>query len=241
MIRRLSTIFVAAVLIGGGSAIADETPTVESLKEKAEADLKVETEKLKLKYLIALEKYQKSLAESGDLDGALAVKAEIDRAKEQEIKLNSGKVAKPSGSGSTSGSASGSKIILAGSDARLGNGTKYDRDRQLITGWSRYGAFAAWTLRDLKPGKYRATLHYRSGNLGGGVFAVRSSRGSGNFSIAGTGNWEDPKSQDLGQVYLSSSDHITVAALAGRNREIIYVESVELELIQSSSGSGSGR
>ena len=143
--------------------------TIQSLKDKAEADLKVEVEKLKMKYLIALEKLQKSLAAEGDLDSAVAVKKESARVNAVKVALlGKGKSSSPSDEGDGE-ETSGEKITLMAKDARLGNGTQFDQTRKIINGWSRYGAFAAWTLNNIESGKYKVTLNYYSGNLGGGL------------------------------------------------------------------------
>ena len=145
----------------GALAAADELDTVESLKQKAEADLGIAVENLKLKYLIALEKLQKKLAADGDLDGALAVKNEIGRANGQQPSLFG-----QAGAGAAEVVAGG-KLTLAAEEARLGNGTQLDSAKGLLKGWSGQGPSATWSLKATQPGTYKLTLHYRSGNLGG--------------------------------------------------------------------------
>ncbi|MGI9239285.1 MAG: hypothetical protein ACR2RV_00705 [Verrucomicrobiales bacterium] len=213
-----------ALASGHGQARAAELEEIKSLKEKAEADLSISVEKLRLKYLIALEKYQKKLAAEGDLDGALAIKSEIERATALKPSL----LASKDGSGS-SAAGSGATITLVSKAARLGNGTQFDAGNGLVKGWSRYGAFAAWTLKDIEPGNYTVTLNYRSGNLGGGVLSIRTSKQTEKFSIAGVGSWADPRTQEIGKIQLAASDHLTIVALQGNSREMVYVESVTLE------------
>jgi hypothetical protein len=232
MIRKLQAIsIVLAVLcfIGSQPVMAD-SEAIEALKQKAEADLEIAAAKLKMKYLIALEKYQKELAASGDLDGALAVKKETERISESKASLD-GTMANNSDAGTGTVPAGGT-IVLEGKDARLGNGTTFDKDRNLVKGWSRYGAFATWNLTEMKAGTYQVTLRFRAGNLGGGVVQVRTSRRNDKVSIAGTGSWEEPRTLNLGRIYMAAPEHFTIAALQGRSREMIYVESVVLELAQ---------
>ena len=215
---------IAALASGSLRARAAEQEAIASLKEKAEAELSISVEKLRLKYLIALEKYQKKLAGAGDLDGALAIKREIERAtalKPSLLASNDGEGSGAAGSGAT--------ITLTSKTARLGNGTQFDPGNGLVKGWSRYGAFAAWSLKDIEPGNYTVTLNYRSGNLGGGFLSVRTSKHQEKFSIAGVGNWADPRTHEIGKIGLAASDHLTIVALQGNNREMVYVESVTLE------------
>lgn len=208
-------------------AAADGLDTVESLKQKADADLGIAVENLKLKYLIALEKFQKKLAADGDLDGALAVKNEIGRANGQQ----------PSLFGQAGASAAevvaGGKITLAAKEARLGNGTQLDSEKGLLKGWSRRGASAAWSLTAIQPGTYKVTLQYRSGNLGGGILSIKAGPHDGKFSIAGVGSWEESRRFEMGKISLSPADQLSIIALQGNSREMIYIESVTLEPTKS--------
>ena len=225
-IQTLIALVLAASALSLQPVAAEDT--VNSLKEKAEADLKVEVEKLKMKYLIALEKLQKSLAEEGKLDAAVATKKEIERANATEVSLFARGTA---GGGSSAPQAEGT-ITLTAKDASLGNGTQYDSKRKLINDWSRYGAFASWKLSGIQPGTYKVTLHYYSGNLGGGVLSIRSSSASDRFSIAGAGKWDELRQYHVGKVRLNKDDHLTLAALQGRSREMIYVDSLVLEPVE---------
>ena len=81
----LATLSLALV----SNTLANPNPTQEA-KQKAISEFQLQAARLKLKYIIALEKLQKSLTISGDLDGGIAVKAEIERATdlEQSLELN---------------------------------------------------------------------------------------------------------------------------------------------------------
>ncbi len=218
---------IAFSLVAGSQATAAEPPSVESLKQKAEADLSIAVEGLRLKYLIALERLQKQFAEGGDLDAALAIKKEIDRANELKPSLFG-----TGGDDASGASSRGSTLSLSAKEARLGNGTQFDSGNGLVKGWSRYGAFAAWTLKDIEPGTYMVTLNYRSGNLGGGGLSIRTSKHDQKFSIAGVGSWADPRTHELGKLELAATDHLTIVALQGNSREMIYIESITLERVE---------
>ena len=235
MSYRIYSIFIALLLMGSPAVAQDK---IQELKDKAAADLKAETESLKLKYLVALEKLQKALAADGNLDGAVAVKNESKRASDEEIKLLT--VAPSSAAGTSSGTStetdtattgSGQQIVLLAKDARLGNGTQFEEKRSIINGWSRYGAYASWTLNNIDMGTYKVTLNYFAGNLGGGLLSVKTRGASDRISIAGAGKWDEPRQYVIGNVRVSDPDNFTIAALQGRSREMIYVESVVFEKI----------
>jgi hypothetical protein len=216
---------LALVATGAPIATADTDP-IESLKEKLEADFSIAAGKLKMKYLIALEKYQKSVAAEGDLDGALMVKKEIERANAHSISLSQG-----GGKGSQA-HADPDTITLNAKDAQFGNGTRYDPGRQIIAGLSRYGARATWVLDSLKPGQYKMTLNYMAGNLGGGTLSVRTSDDFQRFGIQGTGQWDELRTHNLGQFELSNPDRVTITALYGRGRDMVYIKSITIELVE---------
>ena len=218
-------LLILILLAGALQSAPGEVETVQSIKDRAAADFKVETDRLKMKYLIALEKLQNDLAKAGDLDAALAVKREREQADKQEVTLEADK---PVAGSKFTENLTGT-IILLPEDAALGNGATLDRNLGIIKGFSRYGAYAAWKIASFAPGNYRVKLNYRAGNLGGGLLSIRTMKRNERFTLTGSGRWDEVKTYDLGSVYLAAPESITIGALKAQNREMIYIDSVVLE------------
>jgi len=226
----LACVFAVGITSAFAQEDSDESPAsadqITELRQKAEADLKIKIEKLRLNYMVALEKLQANLAKEGDLDGAVAVKNERERIEKQPIELIGPQLAGGSRP-RPDDQPKGEPVVVVAKDAVLTGGTIFDKKTNLVKGWSRYGATATWILPEFPAGYYKVKLNYHCGTLGGGLLSISAGR-TERFTLAGSGSWADKKTYDLGVTYMSGGAKVVLSALEGRSREMIYVDSVEL-------------
>ena len=218
---RLPSILLAALMctIASGTLWADEKPfRLQVLDSEFEKEFATKAATLDAKYRNALVALLAEFKAAGNLDGIVAVNAEI-------VSLDA-KRAKERSSGTTT--TSQPRLTLAAGSATPSGNVRFDGQHGLLVSWKERGG-AAWSLEGLPAGKYTATLHYYAGPFAGGKLQLVVGEASKALAIKGSRSWKEAKSMSTGSITVGSEPGaLTLSIVEARTIGVLELLRVEL-------------
>ena len=229
-VRRLLAIFSVAAGVFG--AVAAEKTQKDSSPGREISLLRIQYERDWIaaslaavkKQLVVAEGLEKRLAAGRDYDGAIAARdqaqkwqAELQRLSQELQLLQARELV-------VSAKAPPTTVSLPLEGAKL-DGVVLQGS--MLTGWSKPGAAATWTLPALVPGGYEVVLRYRCGPLEGGSITAKESR----FSLTGPveTTLKGPEKRTLGTLKLSEgTKSFTLTAASVVKDNLMQLLGVEL-------------
>ncbi len=176
------------------------------------------------KHLIELTTLERQRAEARDYTGAIEARDLKRRVEDDLGRLDKELLLLQTREQSMKASLLPDRIVLPLDDAKLAGVTRRDGS---LTGWSKPGAAALWTLPKLPPGGYEVILKYRCGPLEGGSLVVQEAR----FNLRGEvgTTLKGPEEKNLGTLKITDgTGPLTVAAQAVVKDNLMQLLKVEL-------------
>ncbi len=213
MRTRRYRLFAAAAALLPAPAAAEPPLRLQALEAEYERALAGRHADLESRYRAALEPLEEEFKRAGDLDGILALRAELEA-------LDTAAAARPAPR----------PLELPLSQAELVGGARHDPDNALLSGWRSAGAAASWSLAGLDAAPYALEIECFAGPFGGGLLEVRAPGLNTTVEIQSGASWAETRTIEIGSLQPSgqAAPQLTLRATSTRHAGLFDLLTVRL-------------